>query len=239
MAIDDIKESYGKWKSIFPVSVVGDNEFILEQYISGDEYAIDAYFDENGQAVVLNILVHDFLSQSDVSDTLYYTSKEIIEKYVAIFEDYLNSINTVLGVKNFPFHVEVRMNETNDIVPIEFNPLRFAGWSTTDITYLAFGFFTYDYYFNNKRPNWEELLKGKDNKKYTLILLYKPSSYSSGNIFDFETLKKDFTKVLRLRELNYTKSENPFGFLFVETANSNLTELTRIKNLDLSQYIIK
>ena len=218
-AIDDIKESYGKWKSIFPVSVVGENEFILEQYITGDEYAVDAYFDEKGQAVVLNILAHDFLSESDVSDTLYYTSKEVIEKYVSVFEDYLNNINTVLGVRNFPFHVEVRINDANEIVPIEFNPLRFAGWCTTDMTYFAFDFFTYDYYFNNKRPNWEELLKGKDNKKYTLILLYKPSSYSSGNIFDFETLKKDFTKVLRLRELDYTKSENPFGFLFVETAN--------------------
>ncbi|QRN84789.1 ATP-grasp domain-containing protein [Clostridia bacterium] len=238
-AIEDIKESYGKWKSIFPTTVVGEHEFILEQYITGDEYAIDAYFDENGQAVVLNIMVHEFLSQSDVSDTLYYTSKEILEKYVVVFEDYLNSINAVLGVKNFPFHAEVRVNEKNEIAPIEFNPLRFAGWSTTDITNFAFGFFTYDYYFNNKRPDWKELLKGKDDKKYTLILLNKPSSYSIGDIFDFEMLKKDFIKILCLRELDYTKTENPFGFLFTETPYCNLAELTKITTSDLSEYITK
>jgi hypothetical protein len=130
-----------------------------------------------------------------------------------------------------------RINEKNEIAPIEFNPLRFSGWSTTDITYFAFGFSTYDYYFNNKRPDWGKLLKGKDNKKYTLILLNKPSSYSDGDVFDFEMLKKDFTKILCLRELDYTKKENHFGFLFTETSYSNLAELTKITSSDLSQYI--
>lgn len=238
-AIHDIKTTYSKWKSIFPASVVGENEFILEQYITGDEYAVDAYFDEKGKAVVLNIMAHEFSSSTDVSDTLYYTSKEILEKYVSVFENYLNNINTVLGVKNIPFHVEMRINENNEIAPIEFNPLRFAGWCTTDITYFAFGYFTYDYYLNNKRPDWNKLLKDKDDKKYALILLNKPSSYVVGNVFEYEALKKDFTKVLCLRELDYTKVENPFGFLFTETPYSNLDELTRITNSDLTQYIKK
>ncbi len=239
IAIEDIKKTYGNWKSIFPASVVGEKEFILEQYITGREYAVDAYFDENGRGVVLDILVHEFASESDVRDTLYYTSKDILEEYVPIFEAYLNNINTVLGVKNFPFHMEVRINQANEIMPIEFNPLRFAGWCTTDITKFAFGFYTYDYYFNNIRPNWDELLKGKEGKKYTLILLNKPEDYAKGEIFDFEMLEKDFVKILCLRKLDYSKQENPFGFLFTETLNENINELTRIMNSDLREYIVK
>lgn len=59
---------------------MGNAVFILEQYITGEEYALDAYYDENGRAVLLNIMKHDFACSSDVSDRLYYTGKEIIEK---------------------------------------------------------------------------------------------------------------------------------------------------------------
>ncbi len=237
-AIKDIKQSFNKWQEIYPTSVIGEKEFILEQYIFGDEYAIDAYFDNNGKAVVLNIMQHEFTNEADVSDRLYYTSKEIIQNYVEKFEAYLNKINQILNIKNFPFHVEIRVNEKEDIFPIEFNPLRFAGWSTTDITYFAFGFFTYDYYFNNIKPNWEELLKNKDNIKFALILLDKPSSYNYKDDFDFELLKKSFTKVLCTRELEYKKKENPFGFLFTQTAYNNLNELENISKSNFSEYII-
>lgn len=238
-AVQDLKDNYSKWKTIFPASVVGESEFILEQYITGNEYAVDAYFDENGKAVVLNILEHEFVSQSDVSDTLYYTSKEIIEQYASKMENYLNKINTILNIKNFPFHVEVRIDQDELIMPIEFNPLRFAGWCTTDITKFAFGFHTYDYYFHNTRPDWQSLLQGKDGKKYTLILLNKPASYTPDQKFDFDLLKKDFHKVLCLRELDYTKPENPFGFLFTETPREHNDELVRIMHSDLTEYIVK
>ncbi len=238
-AVQDLKENYSKWKSIFPASVVGESEFILEQYITGDEYAIDAYFDENGKAVVLNILAHDFVSQEDVSDTLYYTSKEIVEKYASKMETYFNEINTLLCIKNFPFHVEVRIDKDEVITPIEFNPLRFAGFCTTDITQFAFGFHTYDYYFRNKRPDWQNLLQGKDGKKYTFILLNKPLSYTTDQKFDFDMLKKDFHKVLCLRELDYTKPGNPFGIIFTETPHEHNDELIRIMHSDLTEYIVK
>ena len=48
---DDIK----KFESIFPKSVVNTSTFVIEEMIEGEEYALDAYFDENGKAVILNI----------------------------------------------------------------------------------------------------------------------------------------------------------------------------------------
>ena len=35
------------------------------------------------------------------------------------------------GLKNFPLHTEVRVNEKGEIIPIEVNPMRFGGWCTT------------------------------------------------------------------------------------------------------------
>ena len=52
----------------------------MEEYVEGEEYAIDCYFDEKGEVVILNILHHKFSSGRDTSDRVYSTSKEIILK---------------------------------------------------------------------------------------------------------------------------------------------------------------
>lgn len=237
-AISDIERNRESWKEAFPESVVDGAEFILEQYISGAEFAIDAFFDEEGKAVILNILKHDFASLSDVSDRLYYTSKELILQYHKAFEAFLNEMNRFLGITNFPFHAELRVSEDGTMAPIEFNPLRFAGWCCTDLSYFAYGFQTYDYFLTGKQPDWETLLAGKDGLIYTLIVLDKPSCYTPDDQFDYDLLEKDFEKVLCLRRLNY-KEGKPFGFLFTETRKDNQQELQRIMHSDLTEYLYR
>lgn len=235
-AVCEILSQHKTWCDQFPDSVVGSENFILEQYIKGEEYAMDAYFDDNGNAVVVNVMHHRFSSAKDVSDRLYYTSGEIIKKFAVKFTDYLNKINSIFNMKNFPVHVEVRVNEKEEIVPIEFNPMRFAGWCTTDLTYFAYGFRTYDYYFRNQKPNWDEILKEKEDKVYSLIVLDKPQSYS-GEDFDFQKLRDDFSKVLNIRKLNYKNGE-PFAFLFTETTKEEDYQLEKIMKSDLTEYLI-
>lgn len=234
-ALEDIAANYNDWGRAFPDSVVDSAEFIIEQYIKGDEFAVDAYFDSKGKAVVLNVLRHEFASVADVSDRLYYTSKEIIRQYAQQFEDYLDEVNRLLGVSNFPFHAEVRITERGEIIPIEFNPLRFAGWCCTDLSYFAYGFYAYDYYLNNRRPDWKQLLEGKDDQLFTLIVLDKTSNYAPEDLFDYDRLQEDFKKILCLRKLNY-KEGKPFAFLFTETARNNKQELQNIMHSDLSEY---
>lgn len=234
-ALDDIEKSIVSWKKDYREDVIGKTVFILEEYIEGEEYAIDAYYGENGKAVILNILKHDFGSQSDVSDRLYYTSKKIIQNNLRDFTDFLDKVNTFFGVKNFPVHAEIRVKD-GKIIPVEFNPMRFAGWCTTDLSYFAYGFQTYDYFFNAKKPGWNELLRDKGDEIYTLILLNKPSSLKDGQNFDYEKLKTKFKKVLNLRKTE--NADSPvFGFIFTQTRQSDKAELDYIVKSDLSEFL--
>ena len=52
--------------------------------------------------------------------------------------------NKFLKLRNIPMHVEVRVD--GDIIcPIEFNPMRFAGLSSTDVAYYAYGIRLYSF----------------------------------------------------------------------------------------------
>lgn len=233
-ALVDIKRSKLDWKAKFPHSVIGDSKFILEQYISGTEYAIDAYYNDKGKPVILNIFTHKFASDTDVSDRVYYTSKEIIDAFRQPFELFLAKANQFLQLKNFPVHVEARVDGSL-ICPIEFNPMRFAGLSCTDVAYYAYGIRTLEYFLQNKEPDFAEILKGKEDILYSLILLDKPDKSIPSSAFDYNKLANAFETVLELR-----KVDNPnldiFGFVFAQTKKQQEKELDYILASDLYEF---
>jgi hypothetical protein len=237
--IDSILKEIDENKSAYPEAVLNTSSFIIEQCINGDEYAFDAYFNTSGEPVVLSILKHTFASETDVSDRVYTTSKEIIEENLANFTDFAGKIGTLAQLNNFPVHIEVRC-ENGILMPIEVNPMRFGGWCTTaDISYLAYGFNPYLCYFFQEKPNWDEALKGKEGTLYSLIVLDNSTGFHVNDItaFDFEKLLANFVKPLELRKIDY-KEHSVFGFLFTETRSDNFIELKRILDSNLSEFII-
>ena len=226
-------------KDLYPKEVLNVTDFIIEEYIAGEEYAIDCYFDYEGKPVVLNILHHIFSSAKDVSDRVYSTSKEIMEKYKNEIQDFLELIGEKANLKNFPAHVELRIDGEGRINPIEVNPLRFGGFCTTgDLSWYAYGINSYKYFFESKKPDWDEIFKTRKEKRYSLIVLDNNSGFEESEIesFDYEKLLKDFEKPLELRKIQL--NEYPvFGFLFTETNYGNEKELIQILGSDLKKYI--
>ena len=229
---NDIKNLEG----IFPHNVVDFDEFIIEEMIEGDEYAIDAYFDENGRAVILNIFKHPFFDENDVSDRLYYTSADIIEKNLKKFQNTLDKIGECIGYRNFPFHLELRVNE-NNIIPIEINPLRFCGWCITDIAKFAWGINVYEYYFKKLKPNWSKILSEVDNSYYYFTIADVPSDISNKNIkyVDYEKYLTNITNPLEIRKINPV--ENPvFTIVFAKTNDER--EMKNHLKLNMKDFIV-
>ena len=237
--IHAIKKETDLIKNLYPPEVLHTGEFIIEDCIVGDEFAIDCYFNAEAQPVVLNIMKHIFSSDKDVNDRVYITSKEIIENFLAPITTFLTEIGKRAGLRNFPAHVEVRIDADGTVAPIEVNPLRFGGWcSTPDLAFHAFGINLYEYLFQQKTPDWDIILLGKDELIYSNIVLNNSTGIEGKDIgsFDYEKLLADFEKPLELRKTDFRKFPL-FGFLFCETKKQNIKELERILMSDLTEYI--
>ncbi len=231
--------NYESLKSIYPKEVVDTSVFIVEEYIEGEEYAVDCYFDEKGDVVVLNILHHRFASGTDTSDRVYSTSKKIFLRYKKGIEGFLKAIGDKAGLRNFPVHVELRIDESGEIVPIEVNPMRFGGWCTTaDLTKYAYGINSYEYFMNGIKPDWDTIFEKKGDKLYSIIVLNNNSGYSTDEIsrFNYDRLAADFEHALEIRLLDFKKF-GFFGFVFAETDSGNEKELDDILVSDLRKYI--
>lgn len=224
---------------IYPDEVLNTGSFIIEQIIDGDEFAIDAYFDSQGVPVILDILHHPFSSDADVSDRVYTTSKAIIEANLDEFSQFLSEIGRLTGVHRFPVHVEIRRTRQGVLIPIEVNPNRFGGWcSTPDLAFAAYGINPYLYYFNQQKPDWQQLLKEKDGKSYSVVVLDNSTGKRAEEIasFDFERLLACFEKPLELRPIDYF-TYPVFGFVFVETRAGQEAELDTILRSDLNEFV--
>jgi len=222
---------------IYPLEVMNATEFIIESYIQGEEYAIDCYFNAEGKPVILNILEHQFSSGDDVSDRLYFTSTTIIKKLKDKVQVFLEKLNNLADLTSFPLHIEIRIDQDN-IIPIEGNPMRFGGWCTTpDLTYYAYGFNPYQYYFEQKEPDWNAIIEREDDAIYSIVILNNATGYSAEQIqsFDYDKLKQSFDNVLELRKIDYHKFPI-FGFIFVKTAKDNFKELSAILVSDLKEF---
>ena len=223
----------------FPEHVLSETRFLVESYIQGEEYAVDASYDGDGEPVVYNILHHRFASGDDVSDRLYVSSRQITESLMPEALQFLRDINRDREIRNFPLHAEFRRAPGGRLVPIEINPLRFGGWCTTgDFAHYAWGLNSYVYYMNGLKPDWEDVFDGRGDRQYSLVVLDNSTGIPPGQIasFDYESLLQRFSRPLHLSRMNFR--EFPlFGFLFLETSNSTSGELDWILRSDLGEFV--
>lgn len=238
-AMDKIEAENDNISEFYPDKVLDTTSYIIETCIDGDEFAVDAYFDDNGEPVILNIHQHLFSSGEDVSDRVYLSSKDIVESNLEDFRKFLEDIGAVSGVKNFPVHVELRRTNDNLLIPIEVNPMRFGGWcSTADATYKAYGFNPYEYYFSKKTPNWAELFKDKEDKIYSLIVLDNSTGVEVDKIdsFNYSKILSELSNPLEVRKIDH-KEFAFFGFIFAESDKNNFHEVERLLYSKLTDYI--
>ena len=234
-----IKSEMQEKRGLYPNEVLDTRKFILEACIEGTEYAIDAYYNETGEPVILNILKHVFSSADDVSDRVYLTSKTVIKSNLERFTKFLKQVGDLAELKNFPVHVEVRVDDDGVLIPIEVNPMRFGGWCTTpDMTHYAYGFNAYQYYFDGQKPDWASILESKGDEVYSIVVLDNSTGVEAEDIksFNYKKLLSSFKKPLDLRKIDY--HEYPvFGFVFVETKPAEFGEIEDILRSDLSEYL--
>ncbi|NDV20286.1 ATP-grasp domain-containing protein [Pseudodesulfovibrio sp. JC047] len=234
-----IHEERAAMNAEYPEDVVNSAEFIVEQCIDGTEYAIDVFYDEQGDAVITNILHHHFISEDDVSDRLYYTSTAIMKTWLLPFSEYVSAVGHACDFRNFATHIEVRVTADGDIIPIEANPLRFAGWCVADITSHAWGFNPYACYFKSLRPDWDAILDGQEDRVTAMVIGdFVPGADRDRVVsIDYDGFCDLFPTVLEVRKIDY-RAYPVFAFVFAQMNETELAELKTAIASDFSRFVV-
>ncbi|MFH1448784.1 MAG: ATP-grasp domain-containing protein [Candidatus Micrarchaeota archaeon] len=227
-AMTEIKE-YGK---IFDSSIIDSANFLIEEAIDGEEFACDAYFDENGTPVVLGIYCHPFRDKNDTRDLVYYTGKKVMEKTIGRVEKFLYALAQETNLVNFPIHFEFVIDKESKLVPIEINPIRFGGFGLVDLAFYSFDINPYEYYFYNKKPKWKDILSNA-NDGYHGFVLGRGEDIA---VPDLEKFKQTFQELDAFIEMEHSTSP---VFCIAYTKSNDLNEVVKYVHFDFKKYNLK
>ena len=233
-AVKSLQNDFAKAGADFPEFVVGKSRFLIEEYIHGEEYAVDAYYAEHESPVILNIFHHKFMDESDTSDRLYMTNKGLFDQYEEPFTAFLTNLNKTMHLRNFPMHIEFRY-DGKKAVPIEINPLRFTGFCLNELQVFISGNHPMQSFLKGIHISKEEMWKGKENLTYAFTVLDLPSGCED-KTFDEEKFSADFPGVIDVRRVP-DKSSGVAATVFLKTETKNLQAFDRIMSLDMHEYM--
>lgn len=210
------------------------SKFIIEEFIAGEEYSVDAYFDRDGEPVILNIFQHPTYSDSDVTDRIHLASAGIMIKYMAKFGLLLRDIGQLRNIRNLPIHMELRVTEDGKIIPIEINPMRFSTWCAADVAKYIWGINVYECFFEQDMPDWNTILSNASKDVFYYSIAEVPNG-ARINGFEYDRWLRNYSNILEVRRIDYTK--NPiFALIFGSTKSKE--EVVQILSLNTKDYIL-
>lgn len=222
----------------YPEQVLDTARFLVEECIPGEEYALDVYWDGNGEPVLVNMLRHFFVDEADVGDRVYVTGPDIVREHGARFRELMAEVGRIAGLADFPAHVELRLDEAGRAGLIEANPMRFAGWCVADLAWHAWGTDPYAAYLDGLAPDWEALCAGREGTLTSVVVADVAPDVDPATVagVDYAAFRARFAEPLEIRPIDWR--EYPvFAFAFARHRTDDLGELESVLRSDLKEYL--
>lgn len=219
----------------FSSSVISHNELLIEEYISGEEYAVDMFYNEKNKPVIMNIYHHPIPKYKDYFNVLYYSDKKVFEnlydKLISFFED----LQKKIPFTSFPIHAEFKLHKET-LIPVELNPLRFGGMGLADLTDYAYGINPFEAFLTNFSPNWRAIWEERNGKHYAWVLGYDGAGMNMHRYRpDHEKFKEDLGTILHYDTIDY--QHNPvFASAYIKLDKEHLE---KILEMDFTKYFIQ
>jgi hypothetical protein len=217
-----------KNKSIFSDSVLSQDDFLVEQYIEGEEYAVDMFYNSVGDPCITNIYHHPIPANRSYLHVIYYSSKVVFDRIYTKAKAFFTVLNKILNVTNLTIHGEFKL-DGEDFVPIELNSLRFGGMGLGNMVFHGLGVNPYIYFLNDLEPDWQTIWHDKDQDLFTFFIAYNGANIDlTIHKPNYQLLEQQFTEILFKQYFDY-QHQVALGIYFLKETNQNLLMLLAIE----------
>ncbi len=224
---EEIQSTYG----VFSEEMLSQNEFVVEDYIEGEEYAVDMFYDENGEPHIVNIYHHPMPRIEAYLHMLYYSSKDVFDKTYDKSVSFFKKLNAILNVKNIVLHAEFKCD--TELIPVEINAMRYGGVGLGNLIYHAIGLDPYQCFKEGKTPDWNKIWSQHQDDNFAFLIAYNGTDIDKSRYEpDIEKLKGECTEVLHEAIFDY-KSQLTLGVFCLKETKNNLKHLL---DIDFNDY---
>ena len=231
----EIEAQLTKRTNLFSDQIIAKDRLIVEEFLEGEEYAVDMFFDDSGQPVITNICHHPLPKKLDYLHVVYYTSNEVFRDLYPRFIEFFNGLNQSLHARSIPIHGEFKLHK-GKLTPIELNPLRFGSDGFADLSFHAFGFNPFLCFAENRAPDWEALWKGREEKIFAFYLGYNGTDLDTGRFRpDLRNFRRLFSHILSDTAMNY-QDTLAFAVMYIE--EDSLERIHELLEVEFNEYFV-
>lgn len=151
---------------------------------------------------------------------------------------FFEALNRDGSFANIPIHAEFRLSEVGQLMPIEFNPMRFGGFAYTDLVNYAYGFNPYQAFFEGFEPDWSQIWNSRQNNHYAFVLGYNGTEIDIARFEPRHDLfKKQFEQCLAYYEVD-SRSNPCFAIAYIqEKSREGLEPILNLEFRDFFQRV--
>lgn len=203
---------------------------IIERYIDGEEYAVDAFFDPHGRPVITSAYHHPMPTNPAYLHMVYYTSGTVMDLVSSQAIDFLTALNDQLGMTNLAVHSEFRL-EGDRLMPIEINAMRFGGMGLGNMVFHTAGVNPYRHFIDGTSPDWSQL--PQDGQAIVFFIGYNGASVDPAtHVPDWPGLRRRFDDIVLEVPFDH-REQLAFGVLYAREPTERIPELLSIEFDDL------
>jgi len=233
--VEEITKQLQVRTNIFSDQVVAKDRLIVEEFIDGEEYAVDMFFNEEGQPIITNICYHPLPKKLEYLHVVYYTNHDVFHRLYDNLVQFFTELNKTLNARNIPIHGEFKLHK-GILTPVELNPLRFGSDGFADLCYHAFGFNPFLCFAQNCSPDWDTVWQGREEKVYAFYLGYNGSDLDTSKYRpDFRNFRRLFSNILADTAMNY-QSTLAFSVMYIE--ENSLERINELLEIEFNEYFV-
>ena len=225
--VADVQAELTKNGAVLSSEVLTPDEFLIESYAAGEEYAVDMFYDRQQRPVITNIYHHPMPDNPAYLHMLYYTSRRAFEAVYEQAREFFTRLNRVLHVSNLPVHAEFKLHDGH-LIPIELNPFRFGGMGLGHLGYHALGLNPYHCFITDTEPDWNAIWQDKDNLYGFFIAYNGVRADVTATRPDWARLRQNFTRIILEKQFDY-QQQLAFGILYIEEKLERVPALLQIE----------
>lgn len=223
---DEMEAEMAHDAAVLSETALSADRLIIEQYIPGEEYAVDVFFDDDGRPVITGAYHHPMPDNEAYLHMVYYSSAAVMAEVADQAMAFFRTLNDTLGVRNLAMHSEFRLSGGR-LVPIEINSMRFGGMGLGNMAFHLLGVNAYRHFIDGTTPDWSAL--SADPRALVFFIAY------NGHTVDVATqspnwpaLRERFTDIALEVPFDH-RSQLAFGILYAREPVERIPDLLAIE----------
>lgn len=228
---DRIAREVARGAEILSASALAGDRLVVEEYIEGEEYALDAVFTMDGEPIIVGAYRHPMPRNPAYLHVVYHAGaqvlKDVHDEGLAFYEH----LGRTLDLHGMAMHGEFRLNPAGRLVPIEVNAMRVGGMGLGNMLHHTAGITAFRHFRAETSPDWSRVRD--DDHLHVFLIAYNGATVDTATHRpDWHALRQHIDEVVLEVPFDHRR-QLAFGVLYARQRPERLDDLLAIEFDDL------